>query len=142
MLRRLLIGIAVAVALLVPVERASAYDDICAFEGIMITSTPVPGEPTVLGPILTTDFVLFVTIGGCVKTSSFTSVGLTTARPGYLTTGTGVVTTTGQEYAFTGVGTVMELAGQVVGTLVFTPDVTVSSGGTRFLVTAAIALVN
>lgn len=141
MFRRLLVAVAVATVLLVPATPARAYEDACAFNGIMTTSaTPLPNS--------TVDFFLTITVGTCVNLQSLSMTGRLKGALLGVTTGTGFVNTTGQQFSFTGAGGVLELAGQVVGTLTFTLDpfaatiFPIGIPGNRYLVEAAIVLVN
>lgn len=134
MIRRLLVAAAAALVLLTPVERAAAHTDTCVFQGLMTTSSP----PNIG---VTTQWFMTITVGTCVTSFPFAATGDMTGSMLATTTGTGV-TNTGHRFAFTGAGGTVELAGEVVGVFVFTPDVTVPSGGTRFFVNAAIELLH
>lgn len=133
MIRRLLSAMAVVVAVLAPGRQAAAHTDACAFQGAMTTSA-VPNLGT------TVQWQMTITIGTCVNTFSFSAVGDMTGSPLLTTTGTGI-TNTGHRFAFTGAGGALELAGEVAGTFVMTPDIT-AAGGTRLIVNAVIALVH
>lgn len=129
MIRRLFLAVAVAVAVLAPGQPAAAHTDACAFNGTMAT-TAVPNVGT------TVQWHLVMVLGTCVNTFSFEATGDMTGAPMLTMTGTGI-TNTGHRFAFTGAGGTVELAGEVVGTFVITPD-----GLTRLTVEATVALVH
>ena len=138
MFRKAVLSTAVAALASVAVP-AHAHTDTCVFNGVMRTSDVLPAMTVASGP--TVNWMMSMTISLCTSGSVLSATGDMSGSLFGTTTGTGI-TDCGHRFAFTGAGGVVDVAGQVVGSLSITTDLFNAGGGMALLVEATIVLIN
>lgn len=137
----LVVGIVVTVtALPFGIGRVQAHTDACAGQGNFKLEAGL--THAVIGPPVSTTFYMDIVIGTC---ESFSQLLVDGNINGTCSTTTGTGTTrTGHDFAFTGVGGVLVLTGQMVGVLAIAPKVGQScvahTGADEFQVDGTVAL--